>query len=111
MDEMQHSECRAVVRNRDQTISPVRVRVESTGLEFSARVRDFSITGIGLVATCHVEPGTSIAINRQTAIAWRPKMRLPSQVRHATKLAEGDWLLGCSFSRFLTVDDVEELGR
>jgi hypothetical protein len=76
---------------------------------FSADVRDVSIQGIGLLAKQSLASGTPLLVEAGPSGGILPA-ELRATVRHATMLPEGWWLLGCSFSRLLTLDDFAVLG-
>jgi hypothetical protein len=103
------NEHRGLVRLPGDTVGPLLLRGEPKAPSFSADVRDVSIQGIGLIAQQSFVSGTSFAIDAGPSGRSLP-MELTVQVRHATMLADGRWLLGCSFSRPLTADDFEVLG-
>jgi len=73
-----------------------------------ATIRDVSATGIGLRVQQSVKPGTVLVITLQTQ-DQRFSRPLPVRVMHATRQAEGDWLVGCRFVRVLSVHDLRAL--
>jgi PilZ domain len=101
------NELRSVQRNPGDTIGPLQLRAES--LSLMASVRDISIQGIGLVATQSFDSGTSFMIEAGPSGKSLPA-ELKTTVRHARMLEDGKWLLGCSFSRILTMKDFDVLG-
>lgn len=88
------------------TIGPLRVRPDSLGT-FSVKVRDFSIVGAGILADRPFSPGTSLAI--ESGRTGKPPTPLLAEIRHATKLQDGNWLIGCHFSRVLSLNDLCKL--
>lgn len=100
---------RCVARVPGDTIGPLQLRAELAALSFSANVRDVSVQGIGLVAKQSFILGTSLVIEGGPAGRGLP-VELKATVRHATLLSDGRWLLGCIFSRPLTLDDFKVLG-
>jgi hypothetical protein len=109
MDQPLEAERRSVRRVGGNTIGPVELGVETLGLSLPASVRDISVKGIGLRADSRLETGTRLTIHRRGA---RHGLASPltGEVRQVTSLPDGAWLLGCSFSRLLTVGDMLELG-
>lgn len=71
-----------------------------------AIIFNLSLLGIGIVADSDVAPGTALTI--QPGRLQRP-VTLAAHVRHATHRLDGRWLLGCSFPRALTIDEVQAL--
>jgi hypothetical protein len=70
---------------------------------------NFSIAGIGLLAKREVAVGTPLLIESGPR-EMNTSEPLTAEVRHATLTREGSWLLGCRFSRQLTVPDIFFLG-
>ena len=103
------TENRVVPRLPGDTVGPLQLRADSAGLSFSAIVRDVSIQGIGLIAHQAFDPGTSLIVEAGPS-AKRLATELTATVRHARSLPDGQWLLGCMFSRHLTTTDFEALG-
>jgi hypothetical protein len=83
--------------------------MEPLALSFLATVRDVSIQGIGLIAKQPFVSGSAFVIEAGPSGKGLP-MKLTATVRHATTLPDGQWLLGCIFSRQLTMDDIDVLG-
>jgi hypothetical protein len=110
MDSNTLNERRAIARNLCKTIEPVRLCLEEG--EFVARVQDISVAGFGILIRQPLEPGIWLVVK-----PVEPKRRLTSElraeVRHTRKCdTEGDdYLVGCRFSRLLTLDDVMALGQ
>jgi hypothetical protein len=73
-----------------------------------ATVHDFSATGIGLLVPAALPLGTTFVLTLQTA-PQRLSPPLPVRVMHATRQADGNWLLGCQFVRRLTEQDLQGL--
>ena len=102
------SERRAVRRTSGDTIGPVQFREPPAGQALKAKVWDISLQGIGILADCDVATGTALAIH-----AWNLERRSPeltAHVRHTTRRPGGGWLLGCRFTRNLSMDDMLALG-
>ena len=109
MDAALSHENRAVKRTPGHTVGPVQLRSEPMAASFSAKVRDVSIQGIGLVAKESFALGTPFVVEAGPS-GERLPTELTATICHATMLPDGQWLLGCSFSRYLTPDDFEILG-
>jgi hypothetical protein len=100
---------RRLARLGGDTIGPLALRVKTIGVSVSANVRDISIHGIGLLAKEPFATGTAFLI--ETGPPGKTlATELSVELRHATKLPDGDWLLGCTFSRPLTTEDFAILG-
>lgn len=106
MDAFTHADRRAVSRLPGNTIEPIRVRLD--GGETVASVQDISIAGIGIVLGERVEPGTWLVLEPGKPTAHLSS-ELRAEVRRTTK-RDGDYLIGCRFSRYLTIDDLMTLG-
>jgi len=109
MDAITPKERRAVTRNPGNTIEPVRLCLE--GDEIVARVQDISVTGIGILTRQRLEPGTWLVLEpAEPSRCLSPELR--AEVRHTRKCdkEEEDYLVGCRFSRLLTMEDVMALG-
>ena len=89
------------------SIGPLRLKVGSTD-SFTADVHDVSIFGAGLVGDMELPVGSCFVVEDGPKGRALPK-ELRAELRHATHRADGRWLLGCSFSRHLTLDDIEIL--
>jgi hypothetical protein len=81
----------------------------SLAQSFSAIVRDLSVQGIGLITMHAFVSGASLSVEAGPS-GKSLATALTATVRHATTLPDGQWLLGCSFSRRLTVDDISVFG-
>lgn len=73
-----------------------------------AKVRDVSSTGIGLLISQAMPPGTFLAIHMSEHPCFdRP---LQAKVVHSThRRSEKCWVVGCTFSRQLSADEVRAL--
>lgn len=107
MDGTLSQERRSLVRRPGITIGPLRLQVD--GAAILARVWDISIQGVGLLVDRPLEPETEL-----TVVPDGPEQRefvpIVARVRHAKQMREGNWLLGCRFSRILTTNDMIRLG-
>jgi len=100
---------RTVSRRAGNTIGPLRMHADATGVTLIAIVRDVSILGIGLIVDQSIEPGTLLLI-KEGPRGDSLLEELSAKVCHSTALQDGRWHLGCAFSRTLTVADLEALG-
>jgi hypothetical protein len=73
-----------------------------------AEVRDISATGIGLALRRRFEQGAVLFIELTSTLDNSAHL-LPVTVVHATQSSDGDWILGCTFSRTLTDAELAEL--
>ena len=87
------------------TIGPLKVRSDADS--FEATVRDFSIMGVGLLCEHAVLQGVTLTI--EGSRFGKPVQPLAAEVRHATQLPSGEWLVGCRFTRHLTMPDLDQL--
>jgi hypothetical protein len=67
------------------------------------KVRDISITGIGLSMSRRFEPGTALIVELRP----RALRRLEVHVIHATPDADGHWTIGCMFDRALSQQELQ----
>ncbi|HZZ79143.1 MAG TPA: PilZ domain-containing protein [Gemmataceae bacterium] len=109
MDSAIRIENRAVPRVAGDTVGPLTLCCEAPSLSVLAPVHDVSVMGIGLICTRSVKSGTTIRVTSGPSGRALPRDLLAT-VRHVTSLPDGRWLLGCSFSRNLTLADFEVLG-
>jgi hypothetical protein len=103
-----HGHTRMVPRVPGDTVGPLGLTA-SDGNSFYADVKDISILGIGLISVEKYPAGASFVV------ATGPNGQaladvLTVEICHATELSDGRWLLGCKFSRHLTIDDMEVMG-
>src|SRR5688572_3050849 len=100
------AERRSAKRFPGSSLGPLHLRPEPEATPVPATVLDFSIQGIGMLASEAFTSGTTICIH-----AAHPQRRAPveAEVRHVTPYGPGRWVLGCRFHRVLTVDDLREL--
>jgi c-di-GMP-binding flagellar brake protein YcgR len=86
---------------------PAAVAAEEERL--SARIRDVSLGGIALVANRSYQPGTLLSVELPVA-EGEPATTVLACVVHVQSQEAGEWLLGCSFSRELTDEDMQAFG-
>jgi PilZ domain len=84
-------------------------QVEIAGQEWQrAWVLDLSIRGVGLLVNRVLEPGLEVVIHLKCPGAQQ-SFALPSRIRHVSRQADGEWILGCEFDGKLTDDQLELL--
>jgi hypothetical protein len=93
------------MERRPGTIGPLTL-IAPDG-SFQAVVRDFTIAGAGFLSDVQCSPGTTLVI--ASGRLGKPEQPLSAEVRHATQSTDGNWVLGCAFSRYLTVSDLRSL--
>lgn len=69
------------------------------------QVRDISVTGIGLLARTPVPPATFLFVELQSMVDGSAR-RLRARVIHVTRQSNGSWLLGCSLTDELTLEEL-----
>ena len=105
-------ECRVRPRHAcdlEASCQPVAARSDND-LHWPATIRDISTGGVGLVLKRRFEPGAGLAIELPAA-GDCSEQTLLARVRHATRLPDGRWLLGCAFISELSDDEVQALLR
>jgi hypothetical protein len=110
MDASTPQDRRAIARNPGNTIEPVRLCLEQG--EIVARVQDISVAGIAILTRQRLEAGIWLVLKPvEPSRRWPSELR--AEVRHTRKYGteEEDYLVGCRFSRLLTLDDVTALGQ
>jgi hypothetical protein len=107
MDASQPKQRRTVTRNLANTIEPVRLRLEEG--ETVARVQDISIAGIAILTRQHLEPGTWLVLE-PAGPSRCLSAEIRAEVRYTRRCEKEHYLVGCRFSRLLTVEDVMALG-
>ena len=93
------------MERRPGTIGPLTV-IAPDGT-FQAAVRDFTIAGAAFLSNVKCSIGTTLVI--ASGRLGQPEKPLSAEVRHATESTDGNWVLGCAFSRYLTVSDLRSL--
>src|SRR5262245_36398352 len=86
---------------------PVAARSD-TDLTWPGNIRDISATGVGIVLGRRFEPGSGLAI-QLPASEVRSRNTVLARVKHATRLPDGNWLLGCCFISELSGDELQSL--
>lgn len=82
--------------------------VSQAGRPYKAVVRDLSATGIGLVVNQGFDKDTLLTIELQSA-DQSFSFSLLARVVHASSTDGISWLIGCSFVRELTEDEVQNM--
>ncbi len=75
---------------------------------WSAKVRDVSTRGIGLIFNCMLSPGTPLTVEIDSP-DQEIALKLPARVIHATPLSPEEWLVGCAFLHWLTDAELQGL--
>jgi hypothetical protein len=99
---------RAAVRYPCEVEATCQDPSDSDGECWSARVRDISTSGIGLLSTRPFDPGTALRVEMQSedeAFGYT----LMARVVHAVPQSGAEWLLGCAFARALSEAEVRNL--
>lgn len=74
-----------------------------------ARVRDISISGMGLLTQHQVGTGTWLVVEpADSKHYFSPQLR--AEVQHLTKADSEGYQIGCRFDRLLTIEDMEAFG-
>ena len=78
---------------------------EESGIAWLGRIRDISPDGIGLNMSRRFEPETALIIE----LAKRPEVlpHLAAHVVHATPQTTGRWIIGCTFDRVLSPEELQ----
>jgi len=74
-----------------------------------ARVRDISLGGINLRTNRAFQPGDMVSVELPAATD-ESRCNVLACVVHCDEEADGEWSLGCTFSRELSEDDLQALG-
>jgi hypothetical protein len=82
--------------------------IESASQAHWAPIHDLSERGLALVFSQCLSPGTLVTVRLRGLMTTRSWDRL-AQVRHATPLPEGKWLLGCHFTTGPVGDEATSL--
>jgi len=82
---------------------------ETDEIIWVARIQDICRQGIRLLARRRFGPGTMLRFEVSANPRETPLLLL-AQVIHATDCPDGNYVLGCAFSRLLTDQELAELG-
>lgn len=90
----------------DFTCACTPITLNRRGHFYHAKVRDLSCTGIGLLVNRPIEPGSFLAIRLDD----RGGLPLCAKVVHCTlRSDELGWVVGCTLTRQLTLDELDAL--
>jgi hypothetical protein len=106
------AECRGWERyvcGLQTSCQPIAARADRDYL-WPATVRDISAGGVSLVVPRRFEPGAGLVIEIPAGDST-PADSLLARVVNATRLPQGQWLLGCSFPSELSDDELRRLLR
>jgi hypothetical protein len=108
-DEEPGADRRAAVRQRFDW-DDVTCELTSYGVSerWTAKVRDISAEGLGLVLDHAFESGTILEVDlasRDGALAYT----VVARVSHSRPLADGQWLAGCSFVGKVSDDELRDI--
>ncbi len=78
-------------------------------VRLSARVRNVSLGGVSLAVDRPFEPGDLLSVELPGATE-QTRCNVLACVVHVGETPEGGWVLGCTFSRELSEDDLEAFG-
>jgi hypothetical protein len=73
-----------------------------------AWIRDVSLRGVGLLLSRKFEPDTLLIIEVRST-QRRLLLPLTARVVHSSRQPEGDWLIGCLFTRELNSEELHAL--
>jgi hypothetical protein len=103
------SEQRLVPRFPGETVGPLQLSADPAGTTLTVNVRDISILGMGVVTRQTFPTGTFLRVKVGPGGAPLPD-DLKAEVQHSTRLSAECYLVGCRFSRRLTVEDILAMG-
>jgi hypothetical protein len=92
--------------NLETTLEPIN---SANTVRLSGRVRNISGTGLNLLVPHRFEPGSLLSIELP-GTDGQPSYSVLACVVHATPRGEGQWALGCTFSRDVGDDVLRQLG-
>jgi hypothetical protein len=78
-------------------------------VRFAARVRDISLGGVSLSVERAFEPGDLLSVELPGATD-ESRSKVLACVVHVTHVGEGQWIVGCTFSRELSEEALEAFG-
>ena len=86
----------------------VRLLAKPSFITLQARVRDVSITGIGLTYHRRLKPGTVLAILLENERSELTRIAV-ARVSRAVAEPRGHWLMGCKFKGRLSAEEIRTL--
>jgi hypothetical protein len=75
---------------------------------WSARIRDISVGGLGLVVGNRLEPGTGLVVGLPSKKASWPRS-VAGRVMHVHQQGDGAWAHGCAFAAPLSEPQLHDL--
>jgi hypothetical protein len=101
-------ERRASVRYACDLETSWRVYGTRTGDWWTVSVQDISVAGIGLISNFRLNSGTILVVKLQSTNQSFSRPLL-ARVSRATVQSDGKWVIGCSFVRKLSDDELQAL--
>ena len=98
---------RASVRYRCHLASPAHLATADTEQPVLAWIHNLSATGVGLLLEQPLEAATPLELELFTAGGAR--VTAHGRAVHATRRADGTWLVGCELYQPLTPDEMDAL--
>jgi hypothetical protein len=102
------SERRQWIRYNTSLLVSIRRFGARDDLAWRGQLRDLSATGAGLVSESAVDVGAVLEV-RPLNCTWNIAVKLTVRVRKTVTLPTGGWLLGCTFVRQLTDEELQSL--
>jgi hypothetical protein len=81
----------------------------SEAVRLGARVRNISLGGVSLAVNRAFEPGDLLSVELPGATE-ESRCKVLACVVHVAPVSDGEWVLGCTFSRELSEEDLEAFG-
>lgn len=106
MREIPLQNSRMIARHLRNGRVPFSIEHDSNSNGILARVRDVSVLGVAFLTSERIAPGD--VVTARTESDGTP-FEIPAEVRHASPLGEGQWLIGCRFTRMLSMDEILSL--
>jgi hypothetical protein len=75
---------------------------------WDGELHSVSAVGAGLVCTCTFQRGAILEVRPKDS-SWNQIAKLLMRVKNATMLPRGSWMLGCTFVRELTDEELRAL--
>jgi hypothetical protein len=73
-----------------------------------AKIRDFSLGGIGFISRKQLDQGSALLVHVKNSKSFSRSLR--AQVKHTTRLDDGSWLIGCALVDTLSKSELADLG-
>lgn len=81
-----------------------------TGKKVIGQAKDLSPKGVGILTSRYFPVGTIVQIHVPASSSVASSL-LPAVIQHSTAQPDGAWLLGCVFSRMLSLREISALWR